>query len=64
VVSSCGPEITEITARQELIAGSPFGNPLGSARPLDGRTTFDPNDDPATSSGQSGAWATGVTPAR
>ena len=64
VVSSCGPEITEITARQELIAGSPFGNPLGSARPLDGRTTFDPTDDPATSSGQIGAWATGVTPAR
>ena len=38
VGSSRGFEVTE---RQELIAGSPFGNPLGSARPLDGRTNFD-----------------------
>ena len=52
------------TERQELIAGSPFGNPLGSARPPDGRTTFDPTLDPATSSDQLGAWVTGVTPAR
>ena len=64
VVSSCGPETTVITERQELIAGSPFGNPLGSARPRDGRTTSGPADDPATSSGQIDAWATDVTPAR
>ena len=61
VGSSRGPEVTE---RQELIAGSPFGNPLGSARPLDGRTNFDSTLDPTISSDQLGAWVTGVTPAR